>query len=150
MAEDLGYGKRLSGEEYDRMVVELYREAPALPSKQQDIEIRKRELDLSIDYRLGLEFPVDRREALWAIMQRVEKKRLWLLLKYGLRSLWSRKRIPEHLPQQADALAVYLVDEFARVLSEQELKSFFALEPGEKPSLPISGAVGEGNQETRK
>lgn len=137
MADDLGYGKRLSDEEYDRRIIELHRHAPSMPSREEDAKIRREELNLLIDYRLGVAFPQHKREALWEIAQRVEKKRLWLGLKYGLRQLFSRRTLPKNLPKQANALAGLMVDEYSSVLNERELRSFFELEPGEKASLPI-------------
>ena len=131
MADDLGYRRRLSGEEYDRRVVKLHRHAPPMPSKEEDIEIRRRELNLSIDYRLGIDFPLHKREALWEIMQQVEKRRLWLGFKHGLRLLLFRESIPKELRRGTDAMAAVMVKEFSSVLNERELYSFFELEPGE-------------------
>ncbi|MCU7933513.1 MAG: hypothetical protein KZQ99_01370 [Candidatus Thiodiazotropha sp. (ex Dulcina madagascariensis)] len=137
MSNDLGYGRQLSGEEYDRRVIELHRHASPMPDKEEDLAIRKQELNLSIDYRLGVDFPEQKREALWVIMQRVEKRRLWLGLKYGLRMLFSRNSIPKHLPEKANALAGFLVDECSSILNERERRSFFELGPGEKAALPL-------------
>jgi len=131
MTDDLGYGRRLSGDEYDKRVVELHRHASPMPSKEEDTEIRRRELNLSIDYRLGIDFPLHKREALWEIMQQVEKKRLWLGFKLGLRQLLFRDPIPKEIRRGTDAMAAVMVKEFSRILDAKELRSFFELEPGE-------------------
>lgn len=131
MADDLGYGRRLSGEEYDSRVVEIHRQASPMPSKEEDAEIRRREFNLSIDYRLGVDFPLHKREALWEIMQQVEKRRLWLGFKHGLRLLLFRDSVPEKLRQGTDAMAAVMVKEFSSVLNEQELRSFFESEQEE-------------------
>ncbi|MCU7906514.1 MAG: hypothetical protein KZQ76_11875 [Candidatus Thiodiazotropha sp. (ex Epidulcina cf. delphinae)] len=108
-----------------------------MPGKEEDLAIRRQELNLSIDYRLGVDFPRQKREALWEIMQKVEKRRLWLGLKYGLRMLFFRNSIPKHLPEKADVLAGFLIDAFSGILNERERYSFFELEPGEKAALPL-------------
>lgn len=136
MTNDLGHGRRLSGEEYDRQVIALHRHASLMPTKKEDAVIRRRELDLAIDYRLGVEFPQERREALWAAMQQVEKGRLWLALKYGLRTLFSRGRVPKGLRKEANALVGTMMEACAGVLNERELTSFFELEDGMPVELP--------------
>jgi len=132
MALKLNYGPRLSDEEYERKIVELHRGLPPMPTKEQDRDVRRQELELAIDHRLGRDFPPERREALWAAKERVEKKRLWLGVKFVFRKL-----MPKSLAKSVDALAGYMVDEYAKVLSKDELNSFFGLREGERPTLPI-------------
>lgn len=129
---DLGHGTRLSAKEYERRIVALYAGLPPSPDKEEEISIRRRELDLTIDHRLGQDFPKDRREALWSIQQRVEKKRLrlmfqWLLHFISYRWVYSR----------ANKLAGFLVDEYAKVLTKEELRAYFNLDEDERPTLPI-------------
>jgi hypothetical protein len=57
---------------------------------------------------------------LWAIQQRVEKRRLRLAFKYPFR------RILKNPCPGCQDLAGYLVDEYAKVLTKNELKSFSA------------------------
>jgi hypothetical protein len=130
--KDLGHGARLSDEDYEKSIVQLYRGLPPLPSKEQEREVRRRELDLAIDHRLGRDFPRARRDALWAVQQRVEKKRLRLALRHLL-----RRWLPSVLVKGAQDLAGYMVDEYARVLDKDELESFFRLKPGQRPMLPV-------------
>ena len=132
MQERFTHGPRLTDEEYERRIIELHRGLPPMPTKDQDREVRRRELDLAIDHRLGRDFPAERRKALWAVQQRVEKKRLRLGVKYLLRNLFAT-----NLARDAQGLAGYMVDEYAKVLTKPELKSFFALQEGERPTLPI-------------
>lgn len=129
---EINYGTRLSAAEYERRIIELYRGQPPMPTGGQDEAIRKQELNLKIDHRLGQEFPQARRAALWDIQRQVENKRLRLAFKYLLRRWFANP-----LVQDAQNLAGYLVDEYARVLNKAELKAFFDLEEGERPSLPI-------------
>jgi hypothetical protein len=123
MNEELGHGPRLTDEEYDRKVVELYRGLPPVPTREQDTRIRRQELELAIDHRLGKDFPRDRRDALWVIQQRVERRRKRLMFRHLVRSL-----LPGGVSRGANRLAGYLVDEYAKELNQAELKSFFGEE----------------------
>jgi hypothetical protein len=132
MAEDLSYGPRLTDDEYQRKIVELHRALPPMPTKEQDRELRRRELELAIDHRLGCDFPPERREALWAVKQQVEKQRLRLGVKFLLKKLFGKS-----VAEDAQGLAGYTVDEYGKVLSKSDLKNFFDLKEGERPTLPI-------------
>lgn len=120
MQDELGHGPRLSDEEYDRRVVELYRGLSPDPTRKQDTYIRRQELELAIDHRLGKDFPRHRRDALWAIQQRVERRRGWLIARHFLRWL-----LPGGVRRGANRLAGYLAKEYARELNRAELQSFF-------------------------
>lgn len=126
------YGPKLSDEEYERAVVELHGRQPDMPSRAEDREIRRQELFLMIDHRLGTEFPTETREALWRVHQDVERRRLRLVFGSLLRRFSVRGRA-----QRANTLAARLVDEYARVLGREDAERFFGLEPGEPPSLPV-------------
>jgi hypothetical protein len=132
MQEEINHGPRLTVEEYERKIIELHSGLPPMPTKDQDRQVRQMELNLAIDHRLGRDFPPERREALWNIQQRVEKKRLWLALKYPFRRFFAKS-----LARSAQGLAGFLVDEYAKVLTQSELKSFFDIQEGERPVLPI-------------
>jgi hypothetical protein len=116
-----------------------------MPTEEEDRQVRRTELNLAIDHRLGRDFPPERRELLWAIQQRVEKRRLWLALKYPFRRLFAKS-----LARGAQGLAGYLVDEYAEVLTKAELKSFFSLEEGQRPVLPIDIDQLKGNRSGRQ
>ena len=126
------YGPRLSNEEYESRILDLYRNLPPMPSADQDREVRRQELDLAIDHRLGQNFPADRRSALWAAQQSIEKKRLRLGMKYLLRRLTTA-----FFSRNAQSLAGYAAEEYAKVLSPEELKRFLDLKEGEPPVLPV-------------
>lgn len=132
MQREPEYGPRLTDEEYERQILSLYRNLPPLPSPDQDREARQQELELVIDHRLGRGFPKERRSALWAMQQRIEKKRLRLGIKYLLRRLLARVFV-----RDAQSLAGYAAEEYAKVLSPGELKCFLDLKEGEKPALPV-------------
>jgi hypothetical protein len=132
MQEEPDHGPRLTDEEYEKRIIDLHRDLPPMPTVEQDRQVRRMALDLAIDHRLGRDFPQERRELLWAIQQRTEKRRLWFALKYPLRRIFAKS-----LARGAQGLAGYLVDEYAKVLTKAELKNFFSLEEGQRPALPI-------------
>ena len=132
MHSDINYGPRLTDDEYERRIIELHRGLPPMPTKDQDREVRRRELELAIDHRLGRDFPPERREALWAAKERVEKKRLRLGVKFLFKKLFAK-----NVAREAQGLAGYMVDEYAKVLNTAELESFFGLRKGQRPVLPI-------------
>lgn len=132
MTNKIGHGPRLSDREYEKRIVSLHDKLPPLPSKQTEEYVRRSELDLAIDHRLGANFPKDRREALWDIQQHIEKKRPRLVLYWLLHFISYR-----WLYKRANKLAGYLVEEYSKVLTKDELHAFFHLGENEKPSLPI-------------
>jgi hypothetical protein len=132
MQSELEYGPRLTDAEYEKQIVSLYRSLPPMPSPEQDQETRRQELNLAIDHRLGRAFPEERRAALWAVQQRIEKKRLSLAAKYLLRRFVSGLLI-----RHAQSLAGYAAAEYAKVLSPEEVRRFLDLKQGERPTLPV-------------
>lgn len=132
MQSELEYGPRLSDAEYEKRILGLYRGLPPMPSPEQDRETRRQELNLTIDYRLGSSFPGERRAALWAAQQRIEKQRLRLGVKYLL-----RRFVAKLLARDAESLAGYAAEEYSKVLSPEELKRFLDLKEGQPPSLPV-------------
>ena len=71
MLEESEYGGRLSGAEYERRILSLYKGLPPMPNPDQDRKVRRLELDLAIDHRLGQNFPGARRSALWEVQERI-------------------------------------------------------------------------------
>src|SRR5574337_1317667 len=132
MSADFDYGPRLTDEEYDRKIIELHSDLPPVPTREQERQVRRQELELAIEHRLGRDFPRQRREALWAIQQQVERKRGRLIFKNLLRRVFGKS-----LARDAQGLASYLVHEYAKVLSKAELESFFGEEEARHPTLPI-------------
>ena len=131
MAPANEHGPRLTDHEYDRAIIELHRDVAAMPSRDEARALRRRELDLAIDHRLGRGFPADRRDALWAASERVESKRIWLGLKYILGSFIGARA------RHASALTHALAREYRQVLSDEELEQF--LGPGPL-ALPVDRA----------
>jgi hypothetical protein len=114
------HGERLSGSEYDRRVVELHEGLPPNPPKEVQRQLRRAELELAIDHRLGRDFPPERREALWKIQEQVERRRKRLVFR-----LLSNIVRTGSLERAADRLAQDTVAAYGRVLTPAELDAFF-------------------------
>lgn len=134
MTADLGYGPRLTDEEYDRAIVALQERLPPMPSREEDRAARRAQLDLAIDHRLGRRFPQAKRDALWQVLQRVERRRLRLIGRYLVARVFPFG--PRERARAGRGLAGALVEQFSQVLSDRELESFFEL-AGSPPSLPV-------------
>ena len=131
MDGDLDYGPRLSDVEYDRKIVELYDKSPSRTTKDQERHLIRQELELKIDYRLGQNFPRNRREQLWRVQQRIEQRRLWFGVRYMLRQIIRRSETTE-----AQQLAAGVVKEYTKVLNQTELYFFLGDDEARNPALP--------------
>ena len=106
--------------------------SPSGSEKELDERVMRAELDLMIDHRLGVDFPPDRREAMWEIRRRIERNRLKLVSRYLLGRL-RRKGFARSL----QGMAAVMAEEYAKVLSEEDLRAFLGLQPGQRPVLPL-------------
>ena len=116
----MDHGRRLTQREYEQAIVGLYTSQPPAPGRAGDANVRRRELDLTIDHRLGIDFPPDRRDALWRIQQRIERKRLKLAASW-LASLV----MPRVLDKRANRVAQFVLREYAQVLTPEEMQAYF-------------------------
>jgi len=132
MKKDLGHGPRLNDSDYDRKIIELYSALPVSPTKGEYNSVRRAEFQLAIDHRLGVNFPAERREMLWKIHERVDRKRFRLLFKYILRKIFTGWFI-----RDVRKLTGFMIDEYSKALNRDEVDSFFDLQNGKRPSLPI-------------
>jgi hypothetical protein len=94
--------------------------------------LRRRELDLVIDHRLGTRFPRERRDALWSVHQRVEKKRRWMAVGHFVRSV-----LPRFMAAGDQRLAASIFDAYATVLSAREIEAFLGVTTRDAAALPI-------------
>jgi hypothetical protein len=125
----------MTKEEYQRRIVALHSGLPEASSKLQEEQVRRQELELTIDHRLGCDFPSERREELWAVQQRIDRKRGRLLFQHLLRRL-----LPGGLERSAKGLASLVVDEYSKQLSREELEAFLGESEVQNPSLPVARA----------
>ena len=107
------FGTRISGEEYDRRITALYRGTAPTPDAAEAARLARAELDITVDHRLGVDFPVDRRESLWHAQRRIERHRLRSPLA-GLAGVFARSIGLETGVRRA----------YADVLTPEELHAF--------------------------
>lgn len=113
----MNHGRRLTQREYEQAIVDLH---TAAPDRSGEARTRRRELDLTIDHRLGVDFPAERREALWRIQQRVEARRARLAA-WWLVSLIA----PRLLNRRASRVSSFVLDEYAKALTPEEMQAYF-------------------------
>lgn len=112
------HGRRLTMREYEAGIVALHERGTL-----SDEQIRRCELDLAVDLRLGVDFPRERRELLWQMQQRVGS-RPWDLVGSWVAGLLSRR----WLERRGARAAQRLVQIYATVLDPQELRDFLGEE----------------------
>lgn len=98
--------KYLSRDEYIKGVMALYENTHFIPTPEEEHFIMEAELNLKIDHKLGIDFPLFRRKVLWKTAQHVEKRRLWWTI-LGLSFMVFKMR-----------------REYSKVLSPTELEKF--------------------------
>lgn len=111
------YGRKLTQSEYQSAICALYLDNPG----SDPTVLRRKELELTIDHKLGLEFPAERRDRLWDIQQRIEKRRIRLLASSLLVRLWSGL-----LPRRFTKLLDFVYAEHRKELSDQEFMMYFS------------------------
>lgn len=107
--------------EYEAGIIALHSQ-----EGMRDRQIQRGELDLSIDLRLGVDFPAERRDALWQVHQRLETGPL-SMLRAWVTGLLSRRKLEQHGTQAAQQL----MTSYASVLDPQELRDFLGDPPQE-------------------
>lgn len=123
--DDSKNGIRVTRREFEDAIANLYL------CEIDEAAIQRRELDLTIDYRLGTGFPDDRREQLWQVRQHIEKYRLRMAVKWLAKAVaakWRRRRGAQ--------MAQVVIDEYAKVLTPDELIMYFGSDEVKNPSLP--------------
>lgn len=111
------YGQKLDAREYQRRVLELYERPGQLLTGRQQTMLRRRELELTIDHKLGVDFPLERREALWKAQQRLHRRHVPVLLLWLVgKAFGSKKSVEEPMYE-------LVLREYGRVLSSSELSA---------------------------
>lgn len=121
--EDLRYGPRISQADFEQASLELIARADPDETAEQSLARERAEFFLLVDYRLGTQFPADRREALWKARQRVLHTSFWQALKLA----WRRP--------VGDGLSELLVKEFSQVLEAKEVATLLGLDQNELVGL---------------
>lgn len=110
------HGPRLSEQAFEQSTLQLITQAGQDETAEQSLARERAEFFLLIDYRLGVEFPVDRREELWKARQRVLHTSFWQALKLALRR------------PMGDGLSEMLVKEFSQILDGEEVAALLGLD----------------------
>jgi hypothetical protein len=110
-------GEKLTRAEYEARVIELHASGSPMPSESQELAIRRAELNLLIDHKLGAELSRERRDALWMEQARVDRHLPWRVLVGFLK----------HPTHPSDEIAKSQVRAFANILTPVELCALFDL-----------------------
>lgn len=117
-SDGFNYGPKISQTEYERRSIELARlEFGDGITKEQEESLRQEQINLLIDYRLGVGFPEHRRSSLVAEHKKLSCRLVWRLLGSFVVN-------PLH---PSDALARSQVRGFSKLLSDKELAALFDL-----------------------
>lgn len=131
MNHEFDHGRRLSQREYEVAIADLHSH-PTAAKNDRDAYVRRRELDITIDFRLGINFPASRRDDLWRVQQSIEERRLKSTAMWIVGAL-----TPKRLFTGANGVAKFVVDQYATVLTAEELRAYFGSEEVRYPSLPF-------------
>lgn len=99
---------KLSEKEYELAVIEAYK----TKSFKKATFLA---FNLSIDYRLGLDFSNEKRILLWNAKRKIDKK-MWTLIFYA--------PFKKLLEKRSNELTKLLISEFSKILNKDELDSF--------------------------
>lgn len=112
----LDHGPRISKREFERHITKLYEKTPSNLNREEQFSLMQKELDLIIDHRLGINFPIERREKLWRIRRKTESSIAKNILFLFSRSL---------LKFRTAGIADKLLKDYREVLSKKEFNAFF-------------------------
>lgn len=123
-------GKRMSEREYmdrvSRLMEKVRAESAATENKASLFEkYRDAEFDLTVEYRLGPDFPVERREALRAADRRVQRQ-----LEERRKEYASGRLSQQELQARMQAMADEMARAYASVLTPEEMTAFFGRDKG--------------------
>jgi len=131
------YGSCLSEEEYIQKLTELQEQnATRMPSGETPESIAKRntaqELELHIDFRLGMNFPEEKRVCMRRLHHAIQLRKEELVTRLSTGKL-TRERFVTAMQKLTQSMA----REYAKILDTEELQMFLDIEPNTLPVLPI-------------
>lgn len=114
------YGKKITKQEYEALIVNLFENSKNIGEQ----DLKKAELNLHIDYRLGKNFPNDRREKIWEIYSGIDDKIFKRKAKILILTI-----LPNALRNYFWSNFIHSMEkEFLCVLSKSELESLFGID----------------------
>jgi hypothetical protein len=134
MVNDMPYGKCLTQEEYSNKINEMYQEiAPGTARKYSPEEISVKEFNLLIDFKLGVDFPEEKRKILTRSRKRIQMYHVKLVKRFQTGEL-SNEEFAMEVEQKIPAM---MVEEFAKILPPEELNKLFDIVDGQVPVIPV-------------
>lgn len=112
----LNYGAKISLEEFNSRARKIELEFE-MPTSAQQLDIRRQTLNAMLDYKLGQDFPEDRRIRLWDAQKGFHQK----MLLHTVKALIVRPWDP------MGSMGKDLMKRFAKELNAEELKQYFDL-----------------------
>ena len=120
----LKHGPTMSFEAYQEAIDDLYAEFEDQPKLKVPEEVLRKELELTIDHRLGVFFPRERRNHLWLVQQRIAANYL-KFGKYKAIMYWLISFVrPKVLVAKMDELNSFAVQELESAFTKEELIAF--------------------------
>lgn len=129
--------KKISEKTYVRRLGEIYLDSSLFARvdhlDDKDVQlVMQKEFYLLIDYRLGEDFPLQRRASLWEILTRVRKQQIRTRIKYLFRMIRGKIFVSE-----LQSLIDIVANEFALHLNQDEYLALLGEEFGHCPKLPL-------------
>lgn len=119
------HGKTLTKHKFQKSMIRLQYELPVNPTKEDMANLQRKELDLTIDYRLGQNYPSDKRDQLWKISKDVERRRGRLVVYWMLYRVFQFFLFKWVFDKKAMSLIDFLYKSFNEVLTDEEMTIYF-------------------------
>lgn len=133
MAEKNRYGRCLTEAEYSKRLAELFQGIDYTVSGEVVQEqIAANEFNLLIDFKLGVDFPKDKRDALGEARNRVLKHHELLAGRFQAGEL-SAEELALQIQQKIPAM---MAEEFSKILPAEDLEKLLGLVDGQVPEIP--------------
>lgn len=129
MENDMPYGKRLTQEEFSHELSKILDIAQQYSPEGYEIE----EFNLLIDFKLGADFPEEKRRALIISKKNIQKYHAQLVKRFQDEELSNEEfamEVQKKIPNM-------MVKEFAKTLSPDELNILFDIVEGQVPVIPV-------------
>lgn len=137
MAEKNRYGRCLTEEEYSKRLAGLFQGIDHAASGGVDQEqIAANELNLLIDFKLGIDFPKDKRDALGDARKRVLEHHEFLARRFQAGEL-SAEQLALEISQKIPAM---MAEEFSKILPAEDIEKLLGIVNGQTPEIPIDAS----------
>jgi len=111
------YGPKISSEEYMRRLVAIHTGEGTANIKPAQEGVALEEMNAAIDCQLGVGFPQDRRDQMWAVRRKQDRYHLWRVFKGWVSRPWD----------PLGGMFKGQIKAYSGVLTDEDLKAFFAI-----------------------